>query len=114
MRRAAILIAGSLLATAWVTVPLLTQRPWAALNEAVQDTGLVNGYGAHQVIEWLITGQLLDHGRLPVITVIAAVGFGAGVAGAGRRTPTAAHCWPRSACACCSPSVAPPSDRWST
>jgi Bacterial membrane protein YfhO len=76
VRRAAILIAGSLLATAWVTVPLLTQRPWTAVNEAVQHTGLVNGYGAHQVIEWLVTGQLLDHGRLPVIVVIAAVGFG--------------------------------------
>jgi hypothetical protein len=75
MRRAAVVLVGSLLATAWVTVPLLLARNWASVNEAFQHTGLVDGYGAHQVIQWLVTGQLLDHGRLPVITVIAALGF---------------------------------------
>jgi hypothetical protein len=75
-RRAAIVLGGSLLASAWVIVPLLDQRNWAAVNEPFQHTGLVNGYGAHQVIEWLVTGQLLDHGRLPVVTVFAALGLG--------------------------------------
>ena len=76
LRRAAVLLAGSLLASAWVIVPLLAQRRWAAVNEPFQGTGLVNGYGARQVLDWLISGQLLDHGRLPVVTVFAAVGFG--------------------------------------
>ena len=76
MRRAAVLLAGSLLATAWVIIPLLQQREWAAVNEQLQHTGLVDGYGARQVLDWLISGQLLDHGRLPVVTVLAAVGFG--------------------------------------
>jgi hypothetical protein len=76
LRRAAVLLGGSLLASAWVIVPLLDQRRWAALNEPFQHTGLANGYGAHQVIEWLLSGQLLDHGRLPVVTVLAALGFG--------------------------------------
>lgn len=76
VRRAALLLGGSLLASAWVIVPLLDQRNWAAINEPVQHTGLVNGYGARQVIDWLISGQLLDHGRLPVVTVFAALGFG--------------------------------------
>jgi hypothetical protein len=76
LRRAAVLLGGSLLASVWVIVPLLDQRSWAAVNEPFQHTGLVNGYGAHQVIEWLVTGQLLDHGRLPVVTVLAALGFG--------------------------------------
>jgi len=31
-----------------------------------------DSYGAGQVLEWLFTGQLLDHGRLPVLTVLAA------------------------------------------
>jgi hypothetical protein len=75
-RRAAFILIGSLLATAWVTVPLLQQRSWAAVNQPLQGTGLVNGYGAHQVLVWLVSGQLLDHGRLPVITILAAVGFG--------------------------------------
>src|SRR6201995_5642197 len=75
LRRAALLLGGSLLAAAWVIVPLLAQRDWAAVNEAVQGTGLVNGYGARQVVEWLVTGQLLDNDRLPVITVLAALGL---------------------------------------
>jgi hypothetical protein len=76
LRRAAVLLGGSLLASAWVIVPLLAQRNWAAVNEAFQGTPLVNGYGAHQVIVWLISGGLLDDGRLPVVTVFAAVGLG--------------------------------------
>ncbi len=76
LRRAAVLLGGSLLAAAWVIVPLISQRRWAAVNEPFQGTGLVNGYGARRVLDWLISGQLLDHGRLPVLTVCAAIGFG--------------------------------------
>jgi len=76
LRRAAVLLGGSLLATAWVIVPLLDQRAWAAVNEPFQHTGLVNGYGAGHVLDWLVSGQLLDFGRLPVVTALAAVGFG--------------------------------------
>src|SRR5215469_13066034 len=75
LRRAAVLLGGSLFASAWVIVPLLQQRPWEAVNEPLQSTGLVNGYGAHQVLDWLVTGQLLDSGRLPVVTVLAALGL---------------------------------------
>src|SRR5580658_460900 len=76
LRRAAVLLGGSLLASAWVIVPLLTQRSWAAVNEPLQGSGLVNGYGARQVLHWLGSGQLLDSGRLPVVTVFAALGLG--------------------------------------
>jgi hypothetical protein len=75
LRRAAVVLGGSLLAAAWVIVPLVEQRRWASVNEPLQTTGLVNGYGARQVLDWLFTGQLLDSGRLPVITVLAALGF---------------------------------------
>ena len=76
LRRAAVVLGGSLLAAAWVIVPLLAQRPWAAVNEQLQSTFDVNGYGARQVLQWLVSGQLLDHGRLPVVTVFAALGLG--------------------------------------
>ena len=76
LRRGAVLLGGSLLASGWVIVPLVAQRGWAAVNESVQGTGLVDGYGARRVLDWLVSGQLLDHGRLPVVTVCAAVGFG--------------------------------------
>ena len=49
---------------------------WAARQRAAAGTGLVNGYGAGHVLDWLVSGQLLDHGRLPVVTVFAALGFG--------------------------------------
>ena len=74
--RAAVVLAGSLLAVAWVIVPLVAQRRWASVNEPLQGTGLVNGYGARRVLDWLVSGQLLDHGRLPVVTVLAGLGFG--------------------------------------
>ena len=76
LRRAGVLLGGSLLAAAWVIVPLVDQRPWAAINEPLQGTALVNGYGARQVLYWLASGQLLDHGRLPVVTAFMALGFG--------------------------------------
>jgi Bacterial membrane protein YfhO len=76
LRRAAVLLGGSLLAAAWVIVPLVEQRRWAAVNEPLQGSGLVNGYGARDVLHWLVSGQLLDSGRLPVLTAFAALGFG--------------------------------------
>ncbi|HEY3729433.1 MAG TPA: hypothetical protein VGL51_19810 [Solirubrobacteraceae bacterium] len=76
LRRAAVLLGSSLLASVWVIVPLIEQRRWAAVNQPLQGTALVNGYGARQVLDWLVSGQLLDHGRLPVVTVFAALGLG--------------------------------------
>ncbi len=75
IRRAALVVGGALLASAWVIVPLLDQRAWAAQNEALRNTPLANGYGAGRVLGWLISGQLLDHGRLPVVTAFAGLGL---------------------------------------
>jgi hypothetical protein len=58
-----------------VIVPLIEQRQWAATNEILRGTPLVNGYGAGRVLAWLASGQLLDHGRLPVLTLFAAIGL---------------------------------------
>ena len=75
VRRTALVLGASLLAVAWVIVPLVEQRRWAAVNEPFQGTGLVNGYGARRVLGWLVSGQLLDDGRLPVVTALAALGL---------------------------------------
>jgi Bacterial membrane protein YfhO len=75
VRRSAVLLGGSLSAAAVVIVPLIEQRDWAATNEILHGTPLVNGYGAGRVLGWLVSGQLLDHGRLPVVTVFAAIGL---------------------------------------
>jgi hypothetical protein len=73
--RAATMAGGALLAAAWVIVPLLDQRPWAATNEGLRDTALSGGYGAARVLGWLGSGQLLDHGRIPAVTAFAAIGL---------------------------------------
>jgi len=73
-RRAATIVAGSLLAVAWVIVPLVAERDWAATNEILRGTGLEDGYGAARVLSWLVSGALLDHGRIPIVTACAVIG----------------------------------------
>src|SRR6202034_1496217 len=58
----------------------LQQSHWAARNQVLEGTGLENGYGAGQMLSWLLTGNLYDNGHspswLPVITNLVAVGIG--------------------------------------
>src|ERR1700728_1249876 len=72
--------AAAALASAWVIVPLLQQSHWAARNQVLEGSGLENGYGARQMLAWLVTGNLYDNGHspawLPVITILVAVGIG--------------------------------------
>ncbi len=75
--RALVLGLASLLASAWVIVPLLAQSHWAARNQVLGGTGLENGYGARQVLSWLFTGNLYDAGRWPVVTILVGVGIAA-------------------------------------
>jgi hypothetical protein len=74
-RRGVILLGGSLLASAWVIVPVWAERYWAAKNEVLQGTPLVQGYGAGKVLGWLFSGRLLDNGRLPVLSLLALAGL---------------------------------------
>ena len=79
--RAAVLLVTSMLASAWVWLPLLLYARWAAINQALAGTPLVNGYGARQVFGWLVTGRAFDYGHLPVISVLVAAGLVAVLAG---------------------------------
>lgn len=74
LARAGIVLAGAGLATAWVVVPLLHYRPWASINQFLENGPDVNSYGAPAALRWLVSGQLLDAHRLAVLTVLAAVG----------------------------------------
>jgi hypothetical protein len=73
--RAALLGVFSVLAAAWVLVPVITQGNWAARNEFLQHTVEADSFGARRILSWLVTGQLLDKGRLPVLTVFLAIGL---------------------------------------
>ena len=73
--RAVVVGAAALAASAWVIVPLLDQSHWAARNQVLGGTGLENGYGANEVLSWLLSGQLYDDGRFPVVTILFGVGL---------------------------------------
>jgi hypothetical protein len=64
----------SLLATAWVTLPIVVHARWLAVNQFQVGTTINDSYGARRVLSWLVTGQIYDWHRWPVITVL--VGFG--------------------------------------
>jgi hypothetical protein len=73
--RAAVLLVTSMLASAWVWLPLLLYARWAAVNQALARGPLVNGYGARHVLGWLVTGGAFDNGRLPVVSLLVAAGL---------------------------------------
>jgi hypothetical protein len=75
LQRAGLLLGCALLASAWVVIPLIAFGKWAAINQVLKDTPLVNGYGAHQILSWLVTGQVYDAGRFPVVTLLVLVGL---------------------------------------
>ncbi len=74
LARAVVVGVGAVLLSAWVTVPLIVEGRWAATNEILTHTPLENGYGAKQVLSWLVRGRLYDNGRFPIITVLVAAG----------------------------------------
>ena len=61
-------------------MPVLAQSQWAAKNQVLEGTGLENGYGARQILDWLVTGRMYDDGRLPVVTILLAVGIAVSIA----------------------------------
>ncbi|HEX4162097.1 MAG TPA: hypothetical protein VHZ05_06340, partial [Acidimicrobiales bacterium] len=74
--RALLVGASAVLASAWVIVPVLEQSHWAAKNQVLEGTGLENGYGASQILGWLVRGQMFDRNHwIAVITIFGAVGI---------------------------------------
>jgi hypothetical protein len=75
LARGALVFAGSLVAAAWAIVPIVVFRGTSATNQFLANTPYVKGYGAHQVLAWLFTGQVFDaRRRVPVISVIVLAG----------------------------------------
>ena len=85
--RAAIVVGGALLASAWMLVPLLTDAGWTVNDEFSRGTIYYDSFGARKILVWLGTGDLLDRGRLPLITILAGVGLVFAIVQARRREP---------------------------
>jgi hypothetical protein len=72
---AAVVSVGAIAATLWVIVPLVVYGKWTAENEFIPNTFWDDSYGARTIGHWLITGQIYDSGRFPVITVLVGIGL---------------------------------------
>jgi hypothetical protein len=73
--RSVIVLAGGLAAAAWMLVPLLTDAGWTVNDEFSRGEVFYDSFGARRILTWLVTGRILDDGRLPVLTVLLGVGL---------------------------------------
>ena len=75
-RLARYVIAGvpAAVATAWLWYPFLSQTAYAGVSPYLQPEKY-DSYGAGAILGWLVTGDLIDHGRLPVITALLTLGI---------------------------------------
>jgi 6-pyruvoyl-tetrahydropterin synthase-like protein len=60
--------------SAWLWLPFRTESAFAGLSPYLQQEKW-DSYGAPKILGWLLSGDLLDHGRLPVITGMLAIGI---------------------------------------
>jgi len=72
--RAAIVFAGAALVASWVVVPLLTGAAYFNLSEFNQSTFWLDSWGAPRILGWLVTGQIFDAGRFPIVSLLVALG----------------------------------------
>ncbi len=75
LSRAMLVGIGALLATLWVTLPLLVDSKWVAIDPFQVGTFWTDSYGARKILDWLVTGRLYDNGRFPVVTILVGIGL---------------------------------------
>jgi hypothetical protein len=64
--------------SAWLWFPFIAQPAFLGASPYLQ-AEKYDSYGAAKILGWLVTGDLMDHGRLPVITALVALGIAAAV-----------------------------------
>ena len=72
--RSAIVGLGGLLIFAFVFVPAMAGIPYVNVNAFEVGTFWFDSYGPHKVLSWLVRGEVFDHGRLPVVSVLVLIG----------------------------------------
>ncbi len=72
--RGVVVFVGAALIASWVVVPLLTGTAFFNLSQFNQNTFWLNSWGAPQALGWLVTGQIFDYGRFPVISLLVLLG----------------------------------------
>ena len=64
--------------SAWMWLPFFTQAAYLNATPYLQPEKYAS-YGAGPILGWLFSGELLDHARLPVLTLLLAMGVVAAV-----------------------------------
>jgi len=84
-RSARLAIAGALalMASAYMWLPFVQSYQYLSASAYLQEWKY-DSFGAPEILRWLLSGDLLDHGRLPVLTVLLAVGLVGAVAAVAR------------------------------
>jgi hypothetical protein len=85
--RAALVVAGALAVSAWMLVPLLTDARWTVNDEFSRGTFYYDSFGARRILAWFVKGDLFDNGRLPVLSVLVAIGIVVAFVESRRRQP---------------------------
>lgn len=67
------------LLTSYMWLPFLQLRPYLNVSQPYLPQWRFDSFGLGQIVTWLVTGELLDHGRLPVLTLVVAIGLVAAV-----------------------------------
>jgi len=73
LRRFALVGAISATATSYMWLPFFMQSAYVNASPYL-DQAKYDSFGAGPILTWLFTGDLLDHGRLPVLTLLLAAG----------------------------------------
>jgi hypothetical protein len=73
--RAAIVGVGAVVVGAWVILPLVIDSAYASNTVFERGTHFYDSFGAPTVIGWLVSGQIFDHGRFPVVSLLVALGL---------------------------------------
>ncbi len=72
--RAAVVAVGGALIGSWSLVPLLLDNTWSARTQYNVGTFWSDSFGTRKVLGWLFSGELFDHTRWPVMSVLVAIG----------------------------------------
>jgi Gpi18-like mannosyltransferase len=73
--RAAVAAGGAVLVASWVLVPLIGDTKWTTQSAFYTGSIFNDSYGAHKVLGWLLSAQLFDSGRFPIVTPLAFAGI---------------------------------------
>ncbi len=71
--RLAIVGVSALAVASYLWLPLLQAPEYAGVSPYLQEWKY-DSFGASTVLGWLVSGDLMDHGRLPVLTVLLGIG----------------------------------------